>query len=840
MRRWHAFFTIFVALIGLTESKIIDADTKLNSSSSLQPDAYQVYRIYPRDWRDVQSIADLRERTEVGDIDFWLDSRQPGQFADIMVSPRAHSNIQNFLTSRNLTFVVTIDNVESLIQLNESPKPRKPKVPSSMKDKWLHDAPIIDQDGVKFGDRPYEYIRKIKGFNYPFGGYTSYTTMLKYMRTVEFYYPHIAKLIRIGTSHEGRPIEGLKLGYHVTNSTKKVFWIDGNIHAREWASSHTALFIMHQLIAGYGKDPIITHYMNNLNFLIVPCLNPDGFEFSRSSQAPEVRLWRKNRSPERCIETDWGGSRCCHGVDLNRNFDFHWAESGASMNPCSALFAGDYAFSEPESQAVFDFLTSNEYRHKVDGFITLHTYAQLWIHPYSHDVEYYPNDVASLTKVANEAVHRLEGVYGTQFRVGTGADLLSPAAGGSDDWAKESLDIKYVYLIELRPRLELSRGFILHPDELIPTAIETFEGIKVVIENVLMDNGIKPRPYLRKHGEPVRAHSVPTAPIMEENKEFVVNKFVNGRFGGEREQVAAVRSRFETPVPAPVVTWPVVTEPPTTTTQVWTTTEAWTTTELPTTTTTASTTASTTTATTTTTVPTTTTTTTTEAPTTTTTTTTEATTTTTTTTTTQAPTTTTSTTRATTTTPAPTTTTTRATTTTSLPPSTTTVPPSITTPLPTTTTTEFNRLSSELLRKQLIRLQALKSIKEARARLNAALRATSTTSTPAPTTTSSPIPILSRQPSLMIPSPRFIAAVPVVPVGPSTTTLRPTTTAPMQLPPLNAGGAITPNPIPRRTPLKCVDRKYSCTFWIKADKNVCDDQKRFMRYNCARSCNYCD
>jgi hypothetical protein len=35
-----------------------------------------------------------------------------------------------------------------------------------------------------------------------------------------------------------------------------------------------------------------------------------------------------------------------------------------------------------------------------------------------------------------------------------------------------------------------SNGFILKQDELIPTAIESFEGIKVVIEAVLEDNGI--------------------------------------------------------------------------------------------------------------------------------------------------------------------------------------------------------------------------------------------------------------------------------------------------------------------------------------------------------------
>uniref|UniRef100_A0A915E6J6 Peptidase M14 carboxypeptidase A domain-containing protein n=1 Tax=Ditylenchus dipsaci TaxID=166011 RepID=A0A915E6J6_9BILA len=185
-----------------------------------------------------------------------------------------------------------------------------------------------------------------------------------------------------------------------------------------------------------------------------------------------------------------GGIRCCQGVDLNRNFDFHWAKTGSSLNPCSNLYAGQSAFSEPEAKAVASYLTSNDVIDKVDAFITLHTYAQMWIHPYSHETQYYPNDVAKMKKVAEKATGRLRDIYGTKYRVGTGADLLAPASGGSDDWAKEKLGVKYVYLVELRPKLELSNGFILKQEELIPTAVETFEGIKVVIEAVLEENNL--------------------------------------------------------------------------------------------------------------------------------------------------------------------------------------------------------------------------------------------------------------------------------------------------------------------------------------------------------------
>ncbi|VDN87098.1 unnamed protein product [Brugia pahangi] len=80
-----------------------------------------------------------------------------------------------------------------------------------------------------------------------------------------------------------------------------------------------------QLVSGFEKDPVITRYIRSINIYIFPCLNPDGYEYTRSKPNPQVRLWRKNRSPQKCIRSPWGGRRCCAGVDLNRNFDFHWA-----------------------------------------------------------------------------------------------------------------------------------------------------------------------------------------------------------------------------------------------------------------------------------------------------------------------------------------------------------------------------------------------------------------------------------------------------------------------------------------------------------------------------------
>lgn len=67
---------------------------------------------------------------------------------------------------------------------------------------------------------------------------------------------------------------------------------------------------------------------------------------------------------------------------------------------------------------------------------------------------------------------------GAVYKVGTAAKLLYPAAGGSDDWAKGTIGIKYVYTIELRDGGRY--GFVLPASYISYTAKETLAAVKVV------------------------------------------------------------------------------------------------------------------------------------------------------------------------------------------------------------------------------------------------------------------------------------------------------------------------------------------------------------------------
>uniref|UniRef100_A0A8R1HSZ0 ShKT domain-containing protein n=1 Tax=Caenorhabditis japonica TaxID=281687 RepID=A0A8R1HSZ0_CAEJA len=420
---------------------------------------FQVLRAHAADISQLAALRDIHAKTQ-HDLDFWQTPSKVGHRADIMVDEDRIEWLDTVLKNSNISYDVIIQDVEKLI-LEKEHNPKK--LSSLMFSKRMHN---------EGGNRA----------RYPWGEYHSYQKIIDWMRDIEQKYPTRAKMFTMGRTEEGRPIQGIKIGSQVWRTDKRVFWIDGGIHAREWAAVHTTLWFIDRLIADYDDDALVRNAVDRLNFYILPVANPDGYEYSRSDVSPMIRLWRKNRAGVVCKKDRWFRDRCCGGVDLNRNYDWHFGETGSSTDKCSEIYQGSSAFSELESRSMRDFLTSPELNGKVDAFITLHTYSQMWIHPYSHARKAVPNDIAELQRVGRAAVSALENTFGTKYKFGTGSDILYPSSGGSDDWAKGALHIKYVYLLELRPGEDVWDGFILDQHQLIPTAKETWNGIKVVIK----------------------------------------------------------------------------------------------------------------------------------------------------------------------------------------------------------------------------------------------------------------------------------------------------------------------------------------------------------------------
>ncbi|KAK2880304.1 carboxypeptidase O-like [Channa argus] len=281
-------------------------------------------------------------------------------------------------------------------------------------------------------------------------------------------HPDVVSILNYGQTYENRNISLLKIGLN-TGEKKKAVWMDCGIHAREWIAPAFCQYFVAQILQTYKIDPKMEEMMKNIDFYVTPVLNMDGYIHSWKNSS--TRLWRKNMSP--------GPSGCdCYGTDLNRNFDANWGSIGVSYNCCSSIFCGHKAVSEPETQAVTDFVG----RQKDDFlcFLTIHSYGQLLLLPYGH-----PNFTASnydeLMKVGLAAAQEIWKAHGKNYTVGTSPNVLYPNSGSSRDWARLQ-GIPFSYTFELRDNGTF--GFELPEDQIQPTCEEAYRGALYIITYV--------------------------------------------------------------------------------------------------------------------------------------------------------------------------------------------------------------------------------------------------------------------------------------------------------------------------------------------------------------------
>ena len=98
----------------------------------------------------------------------------------------------------------------------------------------------------------------------------------------------IATGVILGQSHEGRDIRGVVI--NVDGSEKPGVLFNGCQHAREWISPPSTWYIAETLAAGYGVDPQITSLLDRVEVIVIPIVNPDGYE--HTYEAGGYRFWK--------------------------------------------------------------------------------------------------------------------------------------------------------------------------------------------------------------------------------------------------------------------------------------------------------------------------------------------------------------------------------------------------------------------------------------------------------------------------------------------------------------------------------------------------------------------
>ncbi|XP_077985390.1 carboxypeptidase B-like [Glandiceps talaboti] len=379
-------------------------------------DGYQVLRVQPTNELHKQVLTQL---SEVAEIDFW---RYP---EDMMVPPSMLESIKEHLDANNINYGVWIEDVQTKIDQVHSDKPRT-------------EANEFD--------------------------YSVYHTLNEIMDWIDLIlttYPDFVSKFSIGTSYEGTDLTVMKLGID-TGKEKPAVWIEGTIHAREWISPATVMWMVNQLLNDCTMgDPDVVHIMESYDIFVLTMMNPDGYDHTWNGG----RLWRKTRSPNQ-------GSECL-GTDGNRNFDFEWGQTpGASPNPCTETYMGDSALSENEVRAVAEFVRAQAEIQTFQMFLDYHSYGQIVGSAWGYTTDLpadYPEmeDYMIVHTDAINAVHGSEYVYGSM--------TTSYTSGDSIDFAYGDRLIIHSYTVELRDQGQF--GFLLPENQIIPCGEENYAGL---------------------------------------------------------------------------------------------------------------------------------------------------------------------------------------------------------------------------------------------------------------------------------------------------------------------------------------------------------------------------
>lgn len=286
------------------------------------------------------------------------------------------------------------------------------------------------------------------------GGYYTYEEFLAQLDAMRAAYPDlITEKAAIGDfeTWEGRPLHWVRISDNPeTDEDEHEVLYTAVHHAREPMGLSQTIFYMWYLLENYGTNEEVTFLVDHTELYFVPMINPDGYKYNQTTNPGGGGMHRKNRNPS--IGTT------NKGVDLNRNYSYHWNESGTSPIQNNDTYAGLFTFSEPETQAIKWFCENREFEFAFNA----HSYGDLLLFPIGWATAEYADDHDYFSRYSHHMA--LNNGYTAQK-----ATDLYPAAGDSDDWMYVTDETS---IFAMTP--EVGNSFWPSSSQIIPTCQEMF------------------------------------------------------------------------------------------------------------------------------------------------------------------------------------------------------------------------------------------------------------------------------------------------------------------------------------------------------------------------------
>ncbi|HWT91535.1 MAG TPA: M14 family zinc carboxypeptidase [Solirubrobacteraceae bacterium] len=283
-------------------------------------------------------------------------------------------------------------------------------------------------------------------------GRTTYRTLAEYeaeLKQLAADNPGLVKLITLPEKTLlGRDVLGVEIAKDVDRKDgRPAFFNMGVHHAREWPAGEATMEWAYELVNGFKSgDPRATNVVTNSRNLVVPIVNPDGFNASRmlgpaagrdeaiddtvylvAGAATGGEYRRKN-----CRLGDLNAANCTtsvglaeNGTDPNRNYAGFWGGPGADTNPLTQTYRGPGPFSEVESRNIQKLVSANQ----VMSLITNHTTAGLILRAPGLAAVGDPVDENKGYKALGDAIGKENGYFSQK------SFELYDTTGTTEDWS---------------------------------------------------------------------------------------------------------------------------------------------------------------------------------------------------------------------------------------------------------------------------------------------------------------------------------------------------------------------------------------------------------------------
>ncbi len=289
-----------------------------------------------------------------------------------------------------------------------------------------HKANYVEKSTHEYGYIEYNFEKKLH-----------YSEIEDYFYQLN--YSDIVKLEILGKSVDNRNIYSVEIG-----SGEKELLIDANIHSAEIGSTLMTLKYMIDIVNKYeNKDSEITELLNNYKIVIVPSINPDGYEIYNYGVnfITNKDLWiYVNRE-----SVDFENFKFnANGIDINRNmptenaglfykkYDLIKSASKEKTTLFGVFFGGKELGSEPETKALMYFMLKH-YK-KAIGYINMHSQGRIIYEGkpnLSDKFNNVCNDFAKFsTKYNSYQVLGLDSEEVGQGNDGSATDFMSELANG--------------------------------------------------------------------------------------------------------------------------------------------------------------------------------------------------------------------------------------------------------------------------------------------------------------------------------------------------------------------------------------------------------------------------